>query len=89
MTPEPVMSLTWNLDQWLNLTKEPRQNQKKIDDDVVTTKYDVINTFSDLWLIWSNPEPGFPTNGLWFLHFYLKQPFILQKCENKTKKPLS
>ena len=71
MTPEPVMSLTWNLDQWLNLTKEPRQNQKKIDDDVVTTKYDVINTFSDLWLIWSNPEPGFRTNGLWFLHFYL------------------
>ena len=33
------------------VTKEPRQNQKKIDDDVVTTKYDVINTFSDLWLI--------------------------------------
>ena len=39
------MTLTWNLGQQLNLTRETQQRQK-IDDDVISTNSDVIVIFS-------------------------------------------
>ena len=39
------MTLTWNLGQHLNLTRETQQRQK-IDDDVISTNSDVIVIFS-------------------------------------------
>ena len=45
VTLEPVMILTRNFDQELNLIKETHQFKKKIDDDVMLTKCDVIVFF--------------------------------------------
>ena len=42
ITPEPVMILTWNLDQKLNLKQN---NSKKFDDDIILENCDVIAVF--------------------------------------------
>ena len=39
------MILTWNLDQYLNLTRETMQHRKKIDDDFMSKSCDVIVIF--------------------------------------------
>ena len=39
------MILRWNLDQYLNLTKETKQGEKKIDDDVMLANSDVLVFF--------------------------------------------
>ena len=39
------MILTWNLDKQLNLTREMRQRQKKIDNDVMSLNCDIIVFF--------------------------------------------
>ena len=38
------MILTWNLNQWQNLTRETRQRQK-IDEDFMSANYDFIVIF--------------------------------------------
>ena len=45
VTPEPVMILILNLDQKLNLTRETRQRQKKLDNDITAANCDVIVIF--------------------------------------------
>ena len=41
------MILTWNLNQWLNLTREAwKRSKKKIDDDVISVNCEVIVFFS-------------------------------------------
>ena len=37
---------------------------KKFDGDVMSANYEIIVNFSNLWLIWSNPEAGFRTHSL-------------------------
>ena len=67
------MTLTWNLDYYCNLTRETRERQKNGQRCRVNKLWRHHN-FPDLWLLWSNPEAGFVTNGLYFLK---QQPFIL------------
>ena len=45
VTPEPVMILILNLDQKLNLTRETRQRQKKLDNDITAANCDVTVIF--------------------------------------------
>ena len=46
MTPEPLMILTWNLGQWLKLTREKnKKKQKKIEGDVMSENCDVFTVF--------------------------------------------
>ena len=67
------MTLTWNLDYYCNLARETRERQKN-GQRCRVNKLWCHHNFSDLWLLWSNPEAGFVTNGLYFLK---QQPFIL------------
>ena len=60
ITAESVMILIWNLDQSINLQRETKATSKKIDDDVMSAKCDVIVNWQ--WTIWSNPEAGFQTH---------------------------
>ena len=39
------MILTWNLDLWLNVTRETKQRQKKFDHDVMSKNFDGIAIF--------------------------------------------
>ena len=43
ITPEPVMILTWNFDQWL--VKKNKATSKKFDDDVLSENCDIIVIF--------------------------------------------
>ena len=54
------MILTWNLDQWLNLRRQTRRCQNKIEDDIVSANHDAIVIFRSYGLfgaIW-NPVFG-------------------------------
>ena len=46
ITSEPGMILTWSFDKKLNLSRETKKRQKKkITDDLISEKYDVIAIF--------------------------------------------
>ena len=64
ITPQPVMLLTWNLDQQLNLTRNTRERRK----NSTMTLCRQIGTrhwkFSNFWPIWSNLEAGLPRHSL-------------------------
>ena len=55
MTPESVMMLTWNLDQWLSLARETRQCQKKLTMTIcqqVMTSSILFFIYGQFWAIW-------------------------------------
>ena len=83
ITQEPVMTLTWDFNQYLNFTKETKQRQKN-------RRWRNVGDLSDLWPIWSNSEAGFRTHSVKLkisiiVTFYLKT----LKTENRTKKTLT
>ena len=89
ITPEPVMILTWNLDQLLNLTRKTRKRQKNWRWRCLGELWRHRH-FSDLQLIQSKAETGFLMHGLWYLHFLsLIITFYLTKTEGRTKKSLT
>ena len=63
ITPEPVMILTWNLDQKLNLMRETKQRQKIWWWHHVGKLWRQCH-FSNLWPIWCNLEAGFWLHSL-------------------------
>ena len=45
-------------------TKPDKATSKKVNDDVMSKKFDVTAFFFNLRLIWSNPEAGFRMHSL-------------------------
>ena len=45
MTSEPVMILTWNLDDYLNLRRNMQTKSEKFDNDVILANHNVIIIF--------------------------------------------
>ena len=51
------------------IDKRNKTTSKKIDDDVMSEKFDVIDIFPIYGQIWSNPEAGFWRHSLSNLYF--------------------
>ena len=78
------MILTWNLDQYLNLTKETQQHQKKIDYDVMSISCDVTVIFSiyGQFRAIRKPDSG---RMICKTYIFVNKPLILQKLKTELK----
>ena len=81
------MILTWNLDQYLKLTRKTKQRPKKIDNDVMSANCDVIVIFpiyDQFGAIWK------PDSGCTVCKFYIFIYRVLSSFKNwKQNKNIS
>ena len=78
------MILTWNLDQQLNLTRETKQRQKKVDNDVISENWDVIVIFP-IYGQFGEIRKLDSKRITCKSYIFINITFYLTKTENRTK----
>ena len=76
------------MDQWLNLTREAKQRQKKITNDVLSEDCDVIVIFR-IFGHFGAVRGADSGHRVCKTYVFINRTFSLAKTENKTKKSLT